>query len=93
VASIAMPVALIALVTLAVVVLRHRLAPSWAPVASLATIPMAVLAGVLTEAGWAVPHPPAWIFLGLAAYGPALARRTVPADRVRRGLAATSPRS
>jgi hypothetical protein len=74
VASIALPVLLIALVTLAVVVLRHRLLPRWAPIASLAAIPVAVLAGVLGDAGWPVPHPPAWIFLGLAAYGPALAR-------------------
>jgi hypothetical protein len=72
--SVALPVLLLALVVLAVVVLRRRLLPRWAPLASLASIPVAVLAGVLTEAGWPVPHPPAWLFLGLAAYGAAQAR-------------------
>jgi len=74
VASVALPVILVGIVVLAVVVLRHRLLPAWAPVVSLAAIPVAVLAGVLGDAGWAVPHPPAWLFLGLAAYGPALAQ-------------------
>ena len=74
VASVALPVILVGIVVLAVVVLRHRLLPAWAPVLSLAAIPVAVLAGVLGDAGWAVPHPPAWLFLGLAAYGPALAQ-------------------
>ena len=80
-ASIALPLLLIGIVMLAVVALRHHL-PSWAPIASLAAIPVAVLAGVLGEAGWALPHPPAWIFLGLAAYGPALVRTAAaPAAR------------
>jgi hypothetical protein len=71
--SIALPLILLAIITLAVVALRNRLLPAWAPIASLISIPVAVLAGVLGEAaGWPVPHPPAWIFLGLAAYGPAL---------------------
>ena len=78
VASIALVLVLVSLVTLAVVLLRHRLLPAWAPVTSLAAVPVAVLAGVLGGAGWAVPHPPAWIFLGLTAYGLALARRTAP---------------
>jgi hypothetical protein len=73
-ASIALPLILLGMVTLAVVVLRHRLMPAWAPVAGLVSLPVAVLAGVLGDAGWAVPHPPAWIFLGLAAYGLALLR-------------------
>jgi hypothetical protein len=77
--SVVLPLLLVALVTLAVVVLRHRLLPAWAPATSLAAIPVAVLAGVLGDLGWAVPHPPAWIFLGLTAYGLALARRTTPA--------------
>ena len=64
----------LALVVLAVVVLGRRLLPRWAPLASLASIPVAVLAGVLNEAGWPLPHPPAWLFLGLAAYGAALVR-------------------
>jgi hypothetical protein len=80
VGSVVLPVLLLGLVTLAVVVLRHRLLPGWAPVASLVAIPVAVLAGVLGEVGWAVPHPPAWLFLGLAAYGLALARRSAPAQ-------------
>ena len=75
-ASIALPLTVLGLVTLAVVVLRHRVLPIWAPIASLVAIPVAVVAGVLGEAGWVLPHPPAWIFLGLAAYGPALARVT-----------------
>jgi hypothetical protein len=56
--------------------------PAWAPIASLAAIPVAVLAGVLGDAGWVLPHPPAWLFLGLAAYGPALARAVVEAEPV-----------
>jgi hypothetical protein len=82
VASIALVLILVTLVTLAVVVLRHRLLPAWAPAVTLAAIPVAVLAGVLGGAGWAVPHPPTWIFLGLAAYGPALARRALSHHRV-----------
>lgn len=74
IASVALPVILVGLVVLAVVVLRRRLLSAWAPALSLAAIPAAALAGVLGEAGWAVPHPPAWLFLGLAAYGPALAQ-------------------
>ena len=80
-ASVALPLMLAALVTLAVVALRHRLLPAWAPLAGLVAIPVAVLAGVLGEAGWALPHPPAWIFLGLAAYGPALLRMTTAQTR------------
>jgi hypothetical protein len=76
--SVALPVLLLALVLLAVVVLRRRLLPTWAPLASLASVPVALLAGVLNEAGWPLPHPPAWLFLGLAAYGAALARVPAP---------------
>ena len=74
-ASVAVPLLLLALVVLGVVVLRRRLLPRWAPVVSLASIPVAVLSVVLGEAGWAVPHPPAWIFLGLVGYGLALLHR------------------
>jgi hypothetical protein len=81
-ASIALPVTVLAVVVLAVAVLRQRTLPAWAPVASLVGIPVAVLAGVLGDAGWVLPHPPAWLFLGLAAYGPALARIAAPAQRV-----------
>ena len=64
---------------LAVALLRERVLPTWAPLASLVAGPVAVLAGVLNAAGWAVPHPPAWLVLGLSAYGFALARRQAPA--------------
>jgi hypothetical protein len=82
-ASIAIPLVLVAIVALSVVGLRRRLVPGWAPACALAGIPLAVLAGVLAEAGVAVPHPPAWLFLGIAAYGPALsrARAGAPARR------------
>jgi hypothetical protein len=78
VASIALPLVVLSLVTLAVATLRARSLPAWAPVASLAAIPVAALAGVLGGLGWAVPHPPAWLFLGLAAYGFALLRMPAP---------------
>ena len=76
--SIALPVTVLALVAVGVLVLRSRLLPAWAPLTSLAMVPVAVLAGVLNDAGWAVPHPPAWLFLGLAAYGWALTEDRVP---------------
>jgi hypothetical protein len=76
--SVALPVTVLALVAVGVLVLRGRLLPAWAPLTSLAMVPVAVLAGVLNGAGWAVPHPPAWLFLGLAAYGWALTRTRVP---------------
>jgi hypothetical protein len=82
-ASVALPLTVLAVVVLAVAVIRRRVLPVSAPIASLAAIPVAVLAGVLGDAGWVLPHPPAWLFLGLAAYGPALARAAAaPADRV-----------
>ena len=80
-ASVALPLTVLGLVTLAVVVLRHRSLPAWAPIASLVALPLAVAAGVLGDAGWVLPHPPAWLFLGVAAYGPALARAAAPAER------------
>jgi hypothetical protein len=79
VASVALPLVVLGLGVLAVVALRRRLVPAWAPVASLTAVPVAVLAGVLGGVGWAVPHPPAWIFLGLSAYGWALLRRPAAA--------------
>jgi hypothetical protein len=78
--SAVLPVTVLALVAVAVLVLRRRLLPAWAPLTSLAMVPVAVLAGVLNGAGWAVPHPPAWLLLGLAAYGWALTRDRVPAS-------------
>lgn len=73
-AMVGMLLLLVGIVTLAVVVLRRRALAAWAPVISLLTIPVGVLAGVANAAGLPVPHPPAWIFLGLAAYGISLLR-------------------
>ncbi len=65
-AAAGMLLVLVGLVTLAVVVLRRRALPWWRPVSSLAAIPVAVLAGVLGETtDLPLPHPPAWVFLGL----------------------------
>ncbi|GAA3162538.1 hypothetical protein GCM10010531_12990 [Blastococcus jejuensis] len=74
VSTVALPLVLVGLVTLAVVALRRRLVPAWAPIASLVALPVAVLAGIAGEAGLPIPHPPAWLFLGLSAYGIALLR-------------------
>lgn len=69
-ASVALPVVLLGIVVFAVVVLRRRLFPAWAPAGSLAAIPAGIIATILGEsAGLPLPHPPAWIFLGLAMYG------------------------
>lgn len=71
-ASVAMPIIVLSVLTLAAVVLGRRLLPIWAPTSSLLAIPLAVAAMVLAEStGVALPHPPAWIFLGLATYGAA----------------------
>ena len=77
---VALPVILIGIVTLAVVVLRRRVLPAWAPIVSLLAIPVAVLSGVAGDAGIPLPHPPAWLFLGLSAYGIALLRRPLAHD-------------
>jgi hypothetical protein len=89
VSSIAIPLVLLGIVTLAVMALRHRLVPAWAPIASLVAVPLAVLAGVLGGLGWAVPHPPAWLFLGLSAYGFALLHRPVPTGALPARLTST----
>lgn len=68
-ASLAMPLLLFGIVALGVSTLRRHALPAWAPQLSLATIPVAVAAGVLGASDLPVPHPPAWLFLGLAAYG------------------------
>lgn len=81
-AMIGLPLVLVGVVTLAVVVLRRHALPAWAPVVSLLGIPAAVLAGIAGDAGVPLPHPPAWLFLGLAAYGIALLRQP---DRVTGG--------
>ncbi len=71
-ASVAMPIIVLSVVTLAVVVMRRRLLPIWAPLCSLLAIPVAIVAIVISEStGVALPHPPAWIFLGLASYAAA----------------------
>lgn len=87
-ASVAMPLILISVVALGVVVLRRRLVPRWVRACSLAAILVGIGAFVVGElAGLPVPHPPAWIFLGLAAYGTPLRReaeaRTTPGRRSR----------
>lgn len=81
---IGLPLVLLGVVTLAVVTLRRRALPRWAPVVGLPAIPVAVLAGVAGDAGVPLPHPPAWLFLGLSAYGFAVLRsRVARAPRVR----------
>lgn len=81
VASVAMPLLLFGIIALAVSVLRRHALPAWAPWLSLAAVPVAVAAGAIGASGTVpVPHPPAWIFLGLAAYG--LALRSTEAERV-----------
>lgn len=74
-AAPALPVILVGLVLLHVVAIRRRLAPVWVPVLNLCCLPLAVAAGVLGQegAGLPVPHPPTWLFLGLACYGLATA--------------------
>jgi hypothetical protein len=73
-ASAGMLLLVIGLVALALVVLRRRLLPRWRPLVSLGALPLGVLAGVLGEAGLAVPHPPTWVFLCLGvAYAAPLA--------------------
>jgi hypothetical protein len=77
--AVAMVLLLLSIPTLAVSALRQRALPRWAPVVSLLAIPVALWSGALMEEGVAFPHPPAWIFLGLAAYGFALAPRRAAA--------------
>ena len=98
-ASVAMPIVVLSVLTLAVVVLRRQLLPIWAPVSNLLSIPVAIAVMVVSEStGVALPHPPVWIFLGLAMYGAAIgvsvrelkATRTAP-PRSRR--TASTPRS
>lgn len=80
----ALPVVVLGIVTLGIVTLRRRLFPAWAPIASLATIPAGIIAVIGAEAlGLPLPHPPAWIFLGLSAYGLAMLRPSSVALRDR----------
>lgn len=95
-ASVGMLLMLVGLVALAAVVLRRQLLPRWRPVLSLASIPLAVLAGVLGEsAGLPVPHPPTWVFLclGIAYAAPLASAPGQPARSDRAALAteATAP--
>jgi hypothetical protein len=91
-ASVALPLILLGTITFAVVVLRRRVLPAWAPAASLAAIPVAIAAGVVGEVtGLPLPHPPAWLFLGLACYGLALRRVTVAPDRESRSPVTAAP--
>ncbi len=74
-ASATLPLLLFGIVALGVSTLRRHAVPAWAPWASLAAVPVAVAAGVIGASGTVpLPHPPAWIFLGLAAYGVALGK-------------------
>ncbi len=70
VTSVALPAVLLGIVVFGIVAMRRRLFPTWAPVFSLAMVPIAFCAGILSfGAGLPVPHPPTWLFLGLASYG------------------------
>lgn len=72
-ASVAMPIIVLSVLTLAIVVHRRRLLPIWAPVANLLSVPFSIAVMVVSEStGVALPHPPVWIFLGLAMYGGAI---------------------
>lgn len=82
VAGMMLPVVLLSIVAFGVVALRRQLFAAWAPIVSLAAIPVAIAAAFIAEAtGLPLPHPPAWLFLGIAPYGmaPLLAERTAPA--------------
>lgn len=71
--QIAMPILLLAIIVFGVVALRRRFFPAWAPLVSLVTIPLAIGAAILGETtGLPLPHPPAWLFLGLSGYGLAM---------------------
>ena len=72
VAGAMLPVVLLAIIVFGIVALRRRLFPAWAPAISLGMIPVAIGAVILAEgAGLPLPHPPAWLFLGVASYGAA----------------------
>lgn len=70
VAGAMLPVVLLAIIVFGIVAFRRRLFHAWAPAVSLGMIPVAIAAVILAEgAGLPLPHPPAWLFLGLTAYG------------------------
>lgn len=85
VAGAMLPVVLLAIVVFGIVALRRRLFHAWAPAVSLGMIPVAIGAVILAEAaGLPLPHPPAWLFLGLSAYGlSGLVQATHRADPLR----------
>ena len=83
--QIAMPILLLAIIVFGVVALRRSLFPAWAPVVSLVTIPLAIGVAILGgAAGLPLPHPPAWIFLGLSGYGLAMLSPEVTVRGARR---------
>jgi len=89
VAGMMLPVVLLSIVAFSVVALRRRFFAAWAPIVSLAAIPVAIAAAVLAEAtGLPLPHPPAWLFLGIAAYGtaPLSPERTASAQATMKGV-------
>ncbi len=98
-ASVAMPILVLSVLTLAVVVIRRQLLPIWAPVANLLSVPFSIAVMVVSEStGVALPHPPVWIFLGLAMYGAAIgvSARELNSTRTafpRSGRTASAPRS
>ena len=87
-ASVALPIIVLSVLTLAVVILARQLLPIWAPISSLLAVPVGVVAMLLAEwTGLELPHPPAWIFLGLATYGAAI----LAADRAEKRDLHTQP--
>ena len=82
-AAVGMLLVLVGLITLTVVVLRRRMLPRWRAWLGLAAIPAGVLSAVLSETtGLPVPHPPAWVFLGIGiAYAIPLTASCRPATR------------
>lgn len=69
-ANFALPAVVLGIIAFGIVALRQRLVPAWAPVMSLVMIPLAIGSLILAEgARLPAPHPPVWLFLGLAAYG------------------------
>lgn len=80
VSSVVLPLIVLSIVTLAVVCLRRRLGPWWVPVLSVLLVPTAIAAVAAGNAyDFPVPHPPAWLFAGLAGYSLVLGRRHGPA--------------
>lgn len=78
VSNVVLPMIVLSIVTLAVVCLRRGLGPRWVPVLSVLVIPAAIAAVAAGNAyHFPVPHPPAWLFVGLSGYSLVLGRRHV----------------